>query len=114
LMVYLYVFSEIFFAQMSQIRQFAAISFFINAFYYTYKEKYGKSFINFILGVGFHTSIVFLLPFLFIKVNITRIKALYLLLASAVLPLFDVTLLLKLPFFERYSHYLNSIYNVEL
>src|SRR5699024_5458001 len=38
----------------------------------------------------------------------------YLLIVSAVLPLLDVTLLLELPFFSRYAHYVESRYNVNL
>lgn len=114
LIIYVYLLSEIFFAQLSQIRQFIAISFFINAYFNAYENKYGKSILNVLLGTGFHTSILFLVPLLFIKINVTRIKALYLLLVSAVLPLIDITLILRIPFFSRYSHYLESVYNVNL
>src|SRR5699024_1073529 len=63
---------------------------------------------------GFHTSIIFLIPLLFIRLNITRIKAIYLLIVAAVLPFLDVTLLLRLPFFSRYAHYIVSRFNVNL
>ena len=114
LIVYIYLISEIFFAQLSQIRQFIAISFFINAYFNAFEKKYSRSFINVLLGAGFHTSIIFLVPFLFIRLNITRINALYFLIVSAILPLLDVTLLLKLPFFSRYAHYIESRFNVNL
>lgn len=114
LMIYIYLISEIFFAQLSQIRQFIAISFFINAYFNAFDKRYGRSAINVLLGAGFHTSILFLVPFLFIRLDISRIKAIYFLIVSAVLPLFDVTLLLRLPFFSRYSHYIESRYNVNL
>lgn len=114
IIIYMYLLSEIFFAQLSQIRQFIAISFFINAYFNTFQKKYCHSLINILLGAGFHTSIIFLIPFIFIKINVTRIKAIYLLVLSAVLPLFDITLLLKLPFFSRYSSYIESKYNVNL
>lgn len=114
LLIYLYLLSEIYFAQMSQIRQFAAISFFINAYFYSYGEKRWKTVLNILLGLGFHTSIVFLIPFLLIRFNITRIKALYIIILSAVLPLLDITIILQLPLFSRYSHYIESRYNVSL
>lgn len=114
LMLYLYLLSEIYFAQMSQIRQFVAISFFINAYFNVYEKKWGKSLVNVVLGLSFHTSIVFLVPFLFIQFNVTRVKALYVLLLAAVLPLLDITRILELPVFSRYSHYIESRYNVNL
>lgn len=114
LIVYIYLISEIFFAQLSQIRQFIAISFFINAYFNAFERRYNRSLINILLGAGFHTSIIFLIPLLFIRLNITRIKAIYLLIVAAVLPLLDVTLLLRLPFFSRYAHYIESRFNVNL
>lgn len=114
LMLYIYLISEIFFAQLSQIRQFIAISFFINAYFNAYEKKYGRSILNVLLGTGFHTSIIFLVPFLFIRLKIDRIRAIYIIIVSAVLPLLDVTLLLKLPFLSRYSGYVESKFNVNL
>lgn len=112
--LYFYLLSEVFFAQLSQTRQFAAISFFINAYFYAFEKKKFKSLLNILLGAGFHTSILFLVPFIFIRLKINRIKALYMLLVSAVLPLLDITLLLRLPFFSRYAHYVESRFNVSL
>lgn len=112
--LYFYLLSEIYFAQMSQIRQFAAISFFINAYYYSFERKAGKSLLNLLLGAGFHSSILFMTPILLIHLNIDRIKALYLVLLASILPLLDVTILLKLPYFDRYSHYVQSRFNVNL
>lgn len=114
LMLYAYLLSEVFFAQLSQMRQFIAISFFINAYFNAYEKKYGYSLLNILLGAGFHTSILFVVPFILIQINISRIKAIYLMLVSAILPILDVTLLLKLPFFSRYAHYIESRFNVNL
>lgn len=114
LILYLYLISELFFIQLSQIRQFVAVSFFINAFFYSYQKEQVKMFFSFILGLLFHTSIVFLFPFLFIKIKLDRIKLLYLLLISSVLPLLNFSALLNIDIFSRYSHYLDSIFNVQL
>jgi len=114
LILYLYVFSEIFFAQMSQIRQFVAISFFVNSYYFSYQKQYLRSGINIILALLFHDSAVFLIPFLFIKLNLNKIKTLYLLLLSGVFPLLDPSLLLNLDIFSRYSHYLDGVFDVNL
>lgn len=114
LIIYLFLFSEIFFAQLSQIRQFVAVSFFLNSYFYSFENKYGKSLINILFGLGFHSSIIFFVPFLFIKLNLNKIKTIYLLLLSSILPLLDVAFILRLPIFDRYSHYLDSIFNVNL
>lgn|SRR5699024_1762519 len=112
--LYFYLLSEIFFAQMSQLRQFVAVSFFLNSFYYSHQKKYLASFVNIILGLGFHTSIIFMIPFLFIRLHLNRIKILYFLSVSAILPLLDISMILHLPVFSRYSHYLNSMHNTNL
>ena len=114
LIIYLYLFSEIFFAQMSQLRQFVAISFFLNSYYYSHHKKYIKSILNILLAMGVHTSVIFMIPFLFIRLKLNRIKTLYLLLVSAVLPLVDISMVLHFPIFSRYSNYLNSMHNTNL
>lgn len=114
LMLYLFLFAEIFFAQMSQLRQFVAISFFLNSYYYSFHKQYMKSAINILLAIGFHTSAFFMIPFLFIRLNLNRIKVLYFLLLSSILPLIDVSIILKLPIFSRYSSYLGSVFDTKL
>lgn len=114
IILFLYLISEIFFAQMSQIRQFIAISFFLNSFFHAYENKMFKSIGNIIIGALFHDSIIFLFPFIFIRPYINRINGLYLLVVSAVLPLIDLSPVLNLEIFSRYSGYLDSVYNVEL
>jgi len=112
--IYLYLISEIFFAQLSQLRQFVAISFFLNAYFQSYYGSKVKSLINILLGAAFHTSVLFLIPVLFVKIKLDRFKLLYLLLLSAILPLIDVTIFLRLPLFNRYAHYLGSRFDVGL
>lgn len=114
LIVYLFLISEIFFAQLSQIRQFIAVSFYINSYFYAFHKSYLKSGLNIIFGMMFHTSIIFLVPFLFLRLKLDRIKTLYLLILSSVLPFLDISFLLNLDIFSRYSHYLDSIFNVNL
>lgn len=111
LVLYIYMFSEIYFAQMSQIRQFMAISFFINAFYYAYQNKFKTAIINGIFGGLFHISGFFVLPFLFLKVRFNKVTALYALLLASILPLFDLSSVFKLPIFSAYSGYVDSIFN---
>lgn len=114
IMLYLFLLSEIFFVQLSQIRQFIAVSFFINSFYHMYYNEKFKSVINFILALSFHSSVLFLLPFMFFRIRLDRIKILYLSILSGILPFLDVSLILNLPVFSRYSHYLDSVFNVDL
>src|SRR5699024_10836782 len=110
----IYMFSEIYFAQMSQVRQFMAISFFINAFYYAYQNKYKTAIFTSIVGGLFHISGFFVVPFLFLKVKFNKVTALYGLLLASILPLFNVSMIFKLPLFSAYSRYIDSIFNVNL
>ncbi|EKU92998.1 Uncharacterised protein [Alloiococcus otitis] len=114
LMIFLFLISEIFFAQMSQIRQFLAVSFYMNSYYYAFQKQYLRSGLGIIAGLLFHDSIIFLVPFLLIHLNLDKIKTIYLLILSGVLPLIDLTLLLKLPIFNRYSHYVGGQFDVDL
>lgn len=114
LIIFFFLLSETFAAQMSQIRQFVAVSFFMNSYYYMFHNHYKKSFINILLGLMFHESIIFLVPFLFLRLKLDKVRMLYLLILSAVLPLVDITPILQLPFFDRYSSYVDSVFNVNL
>lgn len=114
LMIFLFLVSEIFFAQMSQIRQFIAVSFFMNSYFYAFHKDYLKSALGVVGGLLFHTSILFLVPFLFIRLKLDKVKTLYLLIFSGVLPLLDLTLILRLPIFSRYSHYIGGQFDVDL
>lgn len=114
LIIYLFLISEIFFAQLSQIRQFVAVSFFVNSYFYVFHKNYVKSAINILLGALFHTSIFYLVPFLFIRLKLDKFKTLFLLVVSSVLPFFDFSFILNLDIFSRYSSYLDSSFNVGL
>lgn len=114
LVIYIYMFSEIYFAQMSQIRQFIAISFFINAFYYAYQNQFKKAIFISIFGSLFHISGFFVVPFLFIRLRWNKVTALYALLIASILPFFNFSLMFKLPIFSAYSRYVDSIFNVNL
>lgn len=114
MMLFLFLFSEIFFAQLSQIRQFAAISFFLISYYFVFNKQYLKSIFNLILGLGFHFSAVFMTIFLFIRVKLNKTWSLILLAISAILPFINIQLIFKLPGLSYYSGYLDSRYNVSL
>lgn len=114
LMIFLFLISEIFFAQMSQLRQYVAISFFINSYYSAYKSEYFKSIINIIFAFSFHTSALFFIPFLFLKLPINRKIALAFFITALILPLIDIHLVLELPIFGRYSGYLGGQFDVPL
>lgn len=116
--VLFYCLSEIFFAETSQIRQWIAISFFLNAFYYVYYKKYFKVIFFFLFGLLFHGSILFMAPFLFIRVNkLLRVKkgALIVLLILFILPLIDIKNFLSLfPSIDIVESYLDTQYIVNL
>src|SRR5699024_2819145 len=75
--LYFYLLSEILFAQMSQLRQFVAVSFFLNRLYYSHLKKYLARIVNIMIRIGMHTSNTFMTPFLFVRIHINRIKILY-------------------------------------
>jgi len=114
LILYLFLISEIFFAQLSQIRQFVAVSFFVNSYFYAFHKGYIKSALNIILGLLFHTSVLYLVPFLFLRLKLNRIKTLCLLIISAGLPFFDISFILNLDIFAAYSSYLGGAFDVSL
>jgi len=114
LIVYLFLISEIFFSQLSQIRQFVAVSFFMNSYFYAFHKKYFKSGINIVLGAMFHNTIIYLIPFLFLRLKLDRIKTFYLLILSGVLPFLDLSFILNLDIFSTYTSYLDSAFNVNL
>lgn len=114
IMIFLFLFSEIFFAQLSQLRQFGAISFFIMGYYYRFQKDYLKSLLNIILAVGFHFSALFVSLVLLLKLKLNRITALMLLFISAILPFLNIQYIFTLDIFSRYSGYLESRFNVPL
>lgn len=113
-MIFLFLFSEIFFAQLSQLRQFAAISFFIMAYYYMFHQKYVKSLINIIFAVGFHFSALFVSLILLIKIRVNKLIALILLSLAGILPFINIQFIFTLAIFSRYSGYLDTRFNVPL
>lgn len=114
IMIFLFLFSEIFFAQLSQLRQFGAISFFIVGYYYSFQKEYFKSFINIICAIGFHFSALFVSVIVFFKLKLNRLTTLILLGISAILPFIDIQMIFTLDIFSRYSGYLDSRFNVPL
>lgn len=114
MIIFIFLISEIFFAQMSQIRQYVAVSFFINSYYHSNKNEKIKSFINLFMAYSFHTSALFFVPFLFVRLPFDQKKLGLILTTFFVLPLIDVHIIFKLPFFSRYSHYVGGYFDVPL
>lgn len=114
MMIALFLFSEIFVAQLSQLRQYVAVSFFTLAFYYMFQQNYFKTVIHIILAAGFHMSAIFMSIFLFLKMKISRKVAIVLVGVSLVLPLLNIQFIFNLSIFSRYAGYLDSIFNVGL
>lgn len=114
LMIYMYSFLEIYFIQMSQIRQGIAIGFFINAFFYAYKKDHIKLILNTLLAISFHISVVAVVPFLFIRPHLTKKTYFYLLIVLIILPFFDITFLINILGIDLYANYIDSVYDVPL
>lgn len=116
--IFFYCLSEIFFAETSQIRQWLAISFFLNGYYYMYYKRYIKVVAYVFLGLLFHQSILLVIPFLFLRFNsVLKSKKvlLTLILILIILPAIDLKILL--PYFSNNSlvnSYIDSPYIVGL
>lgn len=114
LIIALFLISELFFGQMSQIRQFAAISFFLNAYYNSYEKKYPAAILNIVLAAAFHSSAIFFTPFLFIKIPLNKRLFLTFLGIAMIFPIIDIHFLFNLPFLSKYSAYLGGYFDVPL
>lgn len=114
LLFYLYMFVELYFMQMSQIRQFIAISFFINAYYFSYGRHYVKMIINLILAVCFHYSAFIVSVFLFLKPKLNRQYYLLGFLVCIILPFLNIKFLVNIGIFSKYAHYLGSAFDQNL
>lgn len=113
-MFYLYMFGELYFVQMSQIRQFVAISFFINAYYYANKKQIVKLIVNLLLALSFHKSVLLVVPFMFIKLKPSKKNLFFILLFFLFLPLINIKFVFNIGIAKNYSHYLGSVYNTGL
>ncbi|WP_214787686.1 EpsG family protein [Exiguobacterium sp. s21] len=112
LILLIYLMSEIFFMQMSQIRQFIAISFFITASYHFIRKENFKVVLNIFIGYLFHSSILIVVPFLlFLKFNFHKNKYVLILLLFILLPLVSIESLVS---YSSYSTYLGTQFDTEL
>lgn len=114
LIIAIFLISEMFFGQMSQIRQYAAISFFLNSYYYAHHNKYGKSILNLVLGYSFHSAALYLVPFLFLKIPVSRKIALTFFVTALLFPLIDIHIILNLPVISNFVPYLGGQFDVPL
>lgn len=109
---YLFLLSEIHFAMQSQIRNWLAIGFFINGYYYLKIENRKKlSFLLILLGLGFHKSIIFILAILLVKISFQNfLKIRKMLLAIILILVFvDIKIILKLfPNFHYYGYIMSK------
>lgn len=114
LLIFLYSIFELYFIQLSQIRQFIAISLFLNALYYAHTVKYFKMVVFTILAVSFHISTILVVPFLFFKKQINRKFLFIISLTLIFLPVFDITIFLEILNVNFYSNYLGGEYDQDL
>jgi len=115
LLIYFLCFSELYFAQLSQIRNYLAVSFFVNALYWAYYKNKIKAVVNIIFGLAFHKSILFAVPFLFlIRLKFKKITYLILFIFCLVLPLINPTFIFEIFDNLMYSGYVDSVFNQKL
>lgn len=113
-MIYLYMFVELFFMQMSQIRQFIAVSFFIHSYFFAFERKYFRSILNLIIAISFHFSAVLIAPILFIRMKLSKKLMFYFVISCCILPLINIKVIFNLGFINMYSHYIGSVYDTGL
>ncbi|AKL93663.1 EpsG family protein [Clostridium aceticum] len=113
-MIYLYMFLELYFMQMSQIRQFIAVSFFIHSYYFIFQRMYCRSLINLIIAISFHFSAVIIIPILFIRMKLSKKTMFYFVILCCALPLVNIKVLFNLGILNTYSHYIGSVYDTGL
>lgn len=117
LMLYIYLLSEIYFVQLSQIRQLMAVSFFVNVCIYMYQNKKILAMINVLLAMGFHISTILVLPFLLIQIikpKITRASAFFILMFFCLLPLINIKFILNFEIVNIYLGYIGSVFDTGL
>jgi len=104
----IFTFFPLFYAtSLSIIRQYIAISFFLIAIIFIYERNWRKYLLAILLGFGFHSSIILLLPFYFInriKFNIPIVVLL--IIFSVFLKFYGLELLKAIPIFDRYMIYI--------
>ncbi|AJD92252.1 hypothetical protein JMA_29350 [Jeotgalibacillus malaysiensis] len=114
LLIYLYMFVELYFMQMSQIRQFIAVSFFINAYFYFYHKNMIKGVIYILISITFHFSVLLVIPLLFIKFKLSKKFVFYTLLTFVLLPLINIKFFINIIGIDMYSNYIESVYDTGL
>lgn len=101
----------VFHNQMNGIRQYFVIYLFTLSIIYYINNNKGKSFIDFIIGIGIHKSIVILFPFYFLINRIKKITKIegYVLLISSIIILiffpvmeFVKLILVHIPYYDYY------------
>jgi len=116
LILYIYLLSELFFAQMSQLRQFVAIGFMLIAFYYAYKGINRKALVFTLIAASFHSTALLVIPFMLFKPKLQNKTLNILMAASIILPVIDVSAIFRfIPFISSYvDTYLGSAFDVSL
>lgn len=106
--------TELFFIQLSQIKQSLAIPIFLFSFYFLYNNRKFFGFCTFFLASSIHIATLFLIPFLFFKVSVQKKYLNIFLVLVCFLPLINITSLLPSVLYFKYAHYLTSDYNQPL
>lgn len=113
-MIYIYLFTELFFIQMTQIRQLIAVSFFVNGYFFFINKSRVKGIIYIIIAYLFHASTLLVVPFLFFSFKFDKKILLLLVTFCFLLPLVDIRFLLKLEVINIYIHYLGTQFDTTL
>ena len=113
IMVFLFVFFEMYLIQMSQIRQQLAISFYLLAYLNSFRNNFFLAALFSLIAVSIHMSTIFVIPFLFIRVKYSKALVYCSILLCCLFPLVDVKIILQVVNLG-YGSYVGGVYDVQL
>lgn len=115
IILFLFVFFEMYFIQMSQIRQQLAISFFIIGYLHSFQKEYGRASLYYLIASSIHISALLAIPLTFIRYKqFSRGLGLLIFFASLVLPLVQVQVFIPNFLLGSYVDYLGGQYDQPL
>lgn len=112
--VFIYVFLDMYFQQLSQIRQQLAISFYTVAYLYLFRKEYLRAAILILISVSIHFSAFLAIPFLFIRFEFSKALGLILIAVTLVLPFINITMFLPNQIQGVYGNYIGGVYDQSL
>lgn len=110
----MFTITELAFIQLSQLKQSLAIPFILFSFYFFYTKKNWLAVLFYLASSTIHVAALFLLPLLLVSFPPKRNLIKFALLIICVLPVVNISQIIPVSFYFKFSHYLDSDYNQAL